>query len=64
MKEIKDLDIRSKIEDYCKGGLGCKAVGGIWETGGMFYKVELLRDNPARKQIVHILKGEVETNGE
>lgn len=60
MKMIKDKDIRKKIEDYCIGGLGCKAVGGIWETGGMFYKVELLRDNPARKQIVHILKGEVD----
>lgn len=64
MKMIKDNNIRKKVEDYCIGRLGCKAVGGIWETGGMFYKVELLRDNPARKQIVHILKGEVETNGE
>lgn len=60
MKEIKDPSTRSKIEDYCKGGLGCKAVGGIWEPGGMFYKVELLRDNPARKQIVHIMKSEVD----
>ncbi|MBE5035692.1 hypothetical protein [Gallibacter intestinalis] len=64
MKEIKDPSIRSKIEDYCKGGLGCKAIGNIWETGGMFYKVELLRHNPARKQIVHIMKSEVETDGE
>ena len=63
MKEIKDPSIRSKIEDYCRA-TGCKAVSGIWETGGIFYKVELLRDNPARKQIVHILKGEVETDGE
>lgn len=30
----------------------------------MFYKIELLRDNPARKQIVHIMKSEVETDGE
>ena len=60
MKMIEDNDIRTKVEDYCKGGLGCKAVGGIWENGGMFYKVELLRENPARKQIVHILKSEVE----
>lgn len=60
MKEIKDAEIRSKVEAYCIGGLGCQAVGSIWETGGMFYKVELLRDNPARKQIVHILKSEVE----
>lgn len=60
MKMIEDNDIRKKVEDYCKGGLGCKAVGSIWETGGMFYKVELLRDNPARKQIVHIMKSEVD----
>ena len=59
MKEIKDPSIRSKIEDYCRA-TGCKAVGGIWETGGMFYKVELLRDNPARKQIIDIMKSEVD----
>ena len=60
MDALKDPAIRSKIEDYCENGLGSRAVGGIWDCSGMFYKVELLRYNPARKQIVHIMKSEVD----
>lgn len=60
MKTIEDKDIRKKIEDYCIGGLGCDSVGNIWEVAGEMYKVELYRKDPARLQVVHVLKGEVE----